>query len=98
MLAYYDTFSGLLPCKVISFQNNHNLPGDYPANSDCLVTVKLTANRAAYKRGEVFETSMLHIIPRNKILRSVGGHYRIKSYTVSDFSTALYSIPETKKD
>jgi hypothetical protein len=37
-LAYFDSFSGMIPCKVINISNDK-------------ITVKLTGTRGAYKRG-----------------------------------------------
>lgn len=75
-LAYYDSLSGLIPCKVLSIsgENGH-------ASSEQDVTVKLTANRKAYKRGEVITQSALWVIPRDAIFKRRYGA-RIGYYTV----------------
>ena len=62
-LAYYDTFSGLIPCKVLSIKGGEN----GLASSEHRVTFKLTANRRAYKRGEVLEAWALDVPPRSAI-------------------------------
>ena len=65
--AYYDTFNGLIPCVVLSVKSKWH------------VEFKLTANRAAYKRGEILSGNSLHVIPREAVyVRS--GQCRIKLY------------------
>ena len=51
-LAYWDTFSGLLPCRAIGF--------DHEA-----LTIELTVDRGPYKRGELHTVSVLHVWPRD---------------------------------
>lgn len=69
-LAYFDTFSGCIPCKVLSVSG---APGN---TSDCRIIFKLTASRGAYRRGEVLENDALKIIPRKhfKGNRILGGY------------------------
>ncbi len=59
-LAYYDTFSGMIPCWIVSIDG----PGGNPSTAQT-VTIKLTAKRGAYRRGEVLQTSGLHVCPRS---------------------------------
>jgi len=72
-LAFLDSFSGLIPCKVIKiddfFANNPALAG---RSSSCLITVQLTEKRGAYKKGEVHTGNALNIVPRNHIRYSNG--------------------------
>ena len=56
--AFFDTFSGCIPCKVLSVEG---APGN---SSNCKVTIQLTAKRGAYLRGEVLESNALWVIPR----------------------------------
>jgi hypothetical protein len=70
--AYYDTFSGLIPCKVLRVYRTGN---EYNA-----VDIKLTAGRGAYKRGEVLQAlSTQHVCPRNAVYVR-NGQYRIRAY------------------
>jgi hypothetical protein len=65
--AYLDSFNGLIPAVVVSVTDMWN------------VKLRLTASRAAYKRGEVIETNSLHAVPREAVhVRS--GQYRIGFY------------------
>lgn len=72
-LAYVDTFSGMVPCVVVGvLRESHGfIVGDRDS-----VTVRLTADRGAYKRGEITSASASNIIPRKmRFVRS--GQYRI---------------------
>jgi hypothetical protein len=73
-LAYYDTFAGLVPCWIVSI----NGPIGTPSTAQT-VTIKLTARRGAYKRGEVLETNGLHVCPRGALRRGKY-HTTIKPY------------------
>lgn len=67
-LAYLDSlYSGLVPCKVIDITG---------AGDGGKVTVKLTASRGGYSRGETVETHPGHVIPRDKV-RTRDGQLRI---------------------
>ena len=69
ILAYFDSFDGLIPCRVLSIDPQRN------------VCAQLTANRGAYKRGEVLESSHNWVVPRSSVyVRS--GQYRIKSHLI----------------
>lgn len=74
-LAYYDTFSGLIPCKVIEVI----LWGSGKTIQSGKVKIKLTADRQAYKRGEILEVTADNVIPRNHI-RTSSGKYKINVY------------------
>jgi hypothetical protein len=72
MKAYWDTFSGLIPCKVTRVYNDPEIYGKK-------VEFTLTANRGPYKRGETHTSSALFVCPRDAVyVRS--GRYRIGSY------------------
>lgn len=59
-LAYLDTFAGLVPCKVQSL-------------TETVATVRVTATRGAYRRGEVGTWPIgLVVIPRRMVCRSRG--------------------------
>lgn len=76
-LAYWDSMSGPIPCKVISITGKSG-----PASSDQAVSFKITAHRGPYKRGEVFcDVWALHVVPRGALKqRRLGA--RITYYTV----------------
>lgn len=69
-LAYVDSFAGLIPCKVLTIEGNGvNTPG-------VSITVRLTAARGAYKRGEIITVAEGNVIPRDKI-RTRSGQMKI---------------------
>ena len=62
---YYDTFSGLIP-------------GILTAIHETEVSVKLTANRGAYRKGETILASRHMTVPRNHVFRRCG-QFRIRT-------------------
>jgi len=58
-LAYFDSFTGLVPCWIVKIEG----PRGTPITAQ-RVTVKFTAKRGPYKRGETLETFGLHVCPR----------------------------------
>lgn len=72
--AYFDSFNGLIPCRVTDIRGLNGL-----ASTSQTVTVELTANRAAYRRGETVKTSGLHVVPRNAV-HVRNGQKRIRPY------------------
>lgn len=77
-LAYLDSFAGLVPCKVESIKRQ----------ADGLIhtvqaTVRFTATRGAYKRGDVHTSSCLWVFPRDAVYRqrSMSGA-RVRPYDV----------------
>jgi hypothetical protein len=56
-LAYWDTFTGLIPCRVTR------------VHDDGTVTVVLTAARRPYQRGETHTVRAWHVAPRDRIRR-----------------------------
>lgn len=74
-LAYFDSFEGLVPCWIMSITG----PTGTPSTAQ-RVTVKLTANRGCYKRGEILTAWGLHVIPRGAVRRSKYG-ITIRPYT-----------------
>jgi len=91
MLAYYDTLSGLIPCKVLEVSqiNPYNEPLCKPVNSNSTVTIEITVNKGAWKKGMVLKVSALYVVPRNKISKRKYG-WIIKPYTIGDFITNLH--------
>ncbi len=65
-LVYVDAFlCGLIPCKVTGY------------GSDGTVTVKVTAERRAFKRGESFAARPNDVIPRGHVYTR-NGHIMIR--------------------
>lgn len=59
MLAYLDSFSGLVPCRIIAV-------GDWSdRNSEC--RVQYTATRGPYKRGQFDTWPLRNVVPRSAI-------------------------------
>lgn len=74
-LAYFDSFAGLIPCKVIAVDTPPSLTHDLGTR----VTVKVTADRSAvgFKRGEEITTECAHrVVPRCRV-HTRGGIQRI---------------------
>jgi hypothetical protein len=81
-LAYFDSFSGLIPCKVLEISDKLKSDSKFAGKtSDCIISVKLTANRRAYKRGEIIKSDALKIIPRQHISRRKYGARIIGGYS-----------------
>lgn len=82
-LAYYDTFSGLVPCRVLQV-----VAGE--------VTVKLTGSRRAYKRGEIL-TGLKNdnVVPRHRVFTR-GGQAWVS--TGWDWSTGEGTTPTPKQE
>ena len=74
-LAYLDAFLAIIPCKVLKIEGASGAPGVQ------LVTVKLTADRKAYKRGEILMSYGMCVIPRAAFYWRRSGA-RIGYYTV----------------
>lgn len=76
-LAHFDTVTGCIPCKVLSITGESGA-----ASSLQRVTVKTTATRGAFKKGEVISGILgLHVIPRGALFPRRSGA-RIGYYTI----------------
>lgn len=71
-LAYLDTIGGLIPCKVI------NVLPIGPADYGMQCTVKVTANRGAWKKGETVTHAARCVVPRESVFTRFG-QYRIRN-------------------
>jgi len=87
-LAYIDTLSGLLPCRVLSVCGDNGLElgrgiaSDRRSDGGCRVQVVLTADRGAYKRGDVMsDYPARYIVPR-AALRTIRRRYYVFPYSV----------------
>lgn len=72
ILAYFDTFNGLIPCRVLSVTKAKEWPE---------IAIQLTASRGAYKRGEKLVCPPYWVVPRDAV-RVRSGNYRILPYDV----------------
>lgn len=78
-LAFLDTVSGLVPCKVLSVGKHAPYSGWLvTSRSFDAVSVRLTATRGAWKRGETVSGMATRVIPRKHVV-TVGGQYRIRT-------------------
>jgi hypothetical protein len=84
-LAYYDSFAGLVPCKIESIKiprdMKRNSDGTVNADTQTLVYATLTASRRPYQTGERVHGSSLRFVPRDAVHVS-SGQYQIWPYTV----------------
>jgi hypothetical protein len=79
-LAYLDTFAGLIPCKVTA------------AHDERHVTVRVTADRRAFRRGELITSRVGSggVIPRTAVYTR-GGQYRIAGFDVIAYPARDYT-------
>ena len=81
-LAFFDSFGGLIPCKVQSIKDS--IPVDHALrgrSSFCTIRAKVTATRGAYLKGDEIESTALHIVPRSHASRRKYGARIIGGYT-----------------
>jgi hypothetical protein len=71
MLAYFDSFAGLVPVRIVAV-------GDWnDQSSDARFLV--TASRGGYKRGTLHTFALRNLVPR-KAVRVRNGQYKIGPY------------------
>ena len=81
-LAYFDSFSGLIPCRVKSISDPlSDVEGLKGKTTSCLLSVTLTASRGAYKKGEDIESNAIRVIPRSNVRKSKYGARIIGEYS-----------------
>lgn len=75
MLAFYETVrSGLVPLKVVKVARDED--------GQIQITGKVTAARGPYKRGEIIEGGVVHMIPRTAVYKPRGAFFpRILPYS-----------------
>jgi len=66
--AYYDSFVGLIPCKVLSIRGKSG-----QATSKQEVTFRVTASLGPYRRGEILVRDALSVVPRAAVKRRKHG-------------------------
>lgn len=81
-LAYLDTLSsGLVKLKVIRIENDTRQDGK-PVKH---VVVRVTADRGAYRRGELINSEMLgRIVPRTAVKRYRSGKVYVLPFTIGE--------------
>lgn len=76
-LAFVDSFGGLVPCKVVAVSKGGPFPGWIVAQGE--ISVKVTASRAGYRKGELLTgRAASNIIPRSQVVTRKG-QYRIRT-------------------
>lgn len=75
-LAFFDSFSGMIPCKVTAITGQSGI-----ASTAQSVTATLTESRGAWKQGEQIMLPAIHIVPRASV-RYRYGIARIQPYKV----------------
>lgn len=76
-LAYLDSFRGLVPCKVIAVY----APGDGNRIASSDITVRITAKRPGYTRGEVIHRQgAFSVVPRKQVFTTRGFHRWVNSH------------------
>ena len=79
-LAYYDSFNGLIPCKVTGYDGY------------ATVYFTVTANRGAYHKGEKLSGLPAYVVPR-KMVHIRDAQYLIRtSYTWVNGVSKVYAI------
>ena len=66
-LAYIDSFSGLIPCKVMEITPR-------------LITVKITATRRVFYKGELIDCDPNHVVPRDSVFTRCGNYHIHNNY------------------
>lgn len=75
-LAYYDSMTCMIPCRVLSIRGQSGAPG-----SASSARVKTTAARNGWPKGAEFDSWTLHVVPRGAYSPRRQGA-RIGYYTV----------------
>jgi len=76
-LAFYDTFAGLIPCKVLEVKESGF---GFRCGPYDVIKFKLTADRGAYKKGEILTSDAMRVPPRTMIRKSKYSNRIITSY------------------
>ena len=64
--AYYDTFAGLIPCKVLSVKRAGY---GFRCGPYDVIEFKLTADRGAYRKGEILTADAMRVPPQKMVRR-----------------------------
>jgi hypothetical protein len=74
--AFFDTFDGLIPCKVLKVSGSSIRP-----TSAVQVTFRITKTVKAWKENEILTRSSLSVCPKSSIVKR-GPFLRIANYAV----------------
>lgn len=78
MLAYFDSLSGLIPCRIDLWVTPYRLFLGAPT----AMNITFTASRGPFKRGEHYTTPASHVVPRSAVRRRCGQfHIRAHDWT-----------------
>ena len=83
LLAYWDSFAGLVPCKVIRY--DAAIDPTFPA---CVVAV-LTADRGCYRKGERIAQNTRNVWPRDCVRSKRGTYGQTKIVAPYDWRARL---------
>ena len=76
-LAYYDTFAGLVPCKVLEIKDD--CYGFHFGPYDAL-KIQVTADRGPYKKGEMLTAPAVRVPPKTMVKKNTYSTTIISSY------------------
>lgn len=79
-LAYYNSFSGAVPCRVLSITSK--CPQNPHWGTNHRVRAVVTAKLGVYEKGEELEDYSLWIFPRESLRSQPTGAYMIGPYQV----------------
>ena len=88
-LAYWDSFVGLIPCRVVRIEKSPDPNWRDPFGRDYGVVATLTADRGPYHRGERIAQSPAHIWPRDYVRSKRGTYGQTKIVAPYDWSARL---------
>ena len=80
-LAFLDSFSGLVPVRVLSVPQHGPFSGWVVHPEDSNLTIQVTAERKGYKRGEVLKADAFRVVPRNHVVRRSQSFRIVKNYS-----------------
>ena len=88
-LAYWDSFSGLVPCRVIRIERSPDPDWRDPFGHDYGVVAVLTASRGPYRCGERIAQSPMHVWPRDCVRNKRGTYGRTKIVAPYDWAARI---------
>ena len=73
-LAYYDSFDGMIPCKILDIEDRF----DQGNMTHKYITARITATRKGWKKGDLYTARDYRFIPRNCV-HVKDGNYLIRN-------------------
>ena len=89
LLAYWDTFGGLIPCKVIRTEPSPDPEWTDVFGHKYIVVAELTADRGPYRKGQRIAQSPTHVWPRDCAKPKRGTYGQTYIVTEYDWETRL---------